>query len=414
MDRELRRLFNAGYTPELYRRYVDRLEAYLGVKIPFRIAETPFFIPRALRDRLAKAATEIVEQISQPALIEQMKKAIPPSFDVPRCDGLASCIQVDFAICKDEHGELTGKVVEQQGFPSLYALMVVQTDALSEELARIPGLDRTWSLYYGGLDRTSFISRFRNALLDGNAPEEVVLLDLEPRSQKTYCDFVATKILTGVDAIAPQEIEREGLRLFRRVAGHRVPIKRIYNRIVFDELAGLSVSQSSASGRSGVMPFDHREDLDVSWFPHPNWYWIWSKYTLPYVDHPAVPKATFLSELKRIPDDLTQYVLKPLFSYAGAGVKVDVTRADLDAVPEGEREGWILQEKIHYEPGIVTPAGHGVKAEVRMMFLRGSGDARPQLVLNLVRLSRGKMLGVDQNKGLDWVGGSVGIWPQGQ
>src|SRR4051812_16956242 len=112
MDRELRRLFNAGYTPDLYRRYVERLEAYLGVKIPFRIAETPFFIPRELRSRLAKAAREIVEQISRPALIEQMKKAIPPNVDVPRCDALANCIQVDFAICKDDDGELTGKVVE--------------------------------------------------------------------------------------------------------------------------------------------------------------------------------------------------------------------------------------------------------------------------------------------------------------
>ncbi|GAC1351683.1 MAG: hypothetical protein NVS3B20_02940 [Polyangiales bacterium] len=401
MDRELRKLYNDAYTPDLYRRYVARLETHLGVKIPFRIAETPFFIPPALRARLAKAATEIVDLIADPALIETMSKAIPQHLDVPRRDALAGCLQIDFAICKDAQGELTGKVVELQGFASLFGLMVVQFDALTAELKGIKGLDRNWSTYYGDLDRSRFVARFGEAVLGGHPKEEVVLLDLDPPSQKTYCDFVATRMLIGVDAIAPHQIEREGARLFRRVEGHRVPIRRIYNRVVFDELA-----------RTGTkMPFDYREDLDVSWFPHPNWYWIWSKYTLPYVDHEAVPKATFLSQLQTIPDDLSRYVLKPLFSYAGSGVIIDVRRADLDAIPEGERDGWILQEKIHYEPGIVTPDGHGVKAEVRMMFLRGPHDEKPQLMLNLVRLSRGKMLGVDQNKDFDWVGGSIGMWP---
>jgi len=404
MDRELRRLYNAGYTPDLYRRYVARLERNLDVKIPFRIAETPFFIPKALRDRLAKAANEIVAQISRPEVIEKMKKAIPSHLDVPRLDRLANCLQVDFAICKDEKGELTGKVVELQGFPSLYALMVAQVDALAEEMKGIPGLDHRWSLFYSGLDRDSFVARFKHALLAGNAPEEVVLLDLEPKEQKTYADFVATKQLTGVDAIAPEQIVREGNRLYRDVDGRRVRIRRIYNRIVFDEL--------DTKGMHGVLPFEYREDLEVSWFPHPNWYWIWSKYTLPYVDHESVPKATLLSELKKIPDDLSRYVLKPLFSFAGSGVKVDPTREDIEAIAEKDRSAWLLQEKIFYEPGILTPEGHGVKAEVRMMFLRADDEETPTLVLNLVRLSRGKMLGVDHNKDFDWVGGSVGIWPE--
>ena len=401
MDQELRRLFNAGYDTDFHRRYVGRLEAYLGVTIPFRIAETPLFLPRPLRQRLATAAREIAELISQPALIETMKRAIPPALDVPRIDSLASCLQIDFAITRDEHGELTGKVVELQGFPSLYALMVLQTEALAEELARLPGLDRKWSLYFSGLDRRSFVDRFRHALLAGNAPEEVVLLDLEPKLQKTYCDMVATKLLTGVDSISPEELEREGPRLFRRVGGKRVQVRRIYNRVVFDELANKSIE----------LPFDYREDLDVTWCPHPNWYWIWSKYTLPHVRHPAVPRATYVSELDAVPADLSRCVLKPLFSFAGTGVKVDVTPADLAAIPANEREGWILQEKIEYAPALKMPSGEGVKAEVRMMFLRAPDEPKPTLVLPLVRLSRGKMIGVDHNRDLDWVGGSVGIWP---
>ena len=404
MEPKLRRLFNDAYSPELYRRYVDRLEGSLGVKIPFRIAETPFFIPKALRTQLARYANEIVDQISRPEKIAAMKHAIPARYDVPGLEAsgsTAACLQVDFAIVRGEDGELTGRVVELQGFPSLYALMVLQAEALAAELASFPGLDRPWSLFYSGHTRDTFVEKLKRAMLDGNDPREVVLVDLHPTEQKTYADFIATKRLTGVDAIAPEAIEREGKRLFRRIDGQRVQIKRIFNRVVYDELEKSRVK----------MPFEWTDELDVTWLPHPNWYWIWSKYTLPHIDHVAVPKATYLSELTSIPDDLEHYVLKPLFSFAGAGVVVDVTRADLDAVPEEQRSGWILQRKIQYEPGIVTPNGDGVKAEVRMMFLRESSEARPQLVLNLVRLSRGKMLGVDQNKGLDWVGGSVGIWP---
>lgn len=404
MNPELRRLYNAAFTPDLYRRYIDRLETWLDVKIPFRIAESPFFIPKALRSRLATSAREIVDQISQPRVIEAMKAAIPPALDVPRCDALANCLQVDFAIVRGEDGELTGKVVELQGFPSLYALMVLQTEAMAEELKKIKGLEGPWSLFYSGHDRKSFVSKFKDALLDGNSPDEVVLLDLDPPAQKTYADFIATKQLTGVDAIGPEEIEREGNRLFRHKDGRKIPIKRIYNRIVFDEL----------TNKGAALPFDYREDLDVSWFPHPNWYWLWSKYTLPHVNHEAVPKATYVSELKEWPKDLSKYVLKPLFSFAGSGVVIDPTHADLDAIPVAERGGWILQEKIVYEPAIKMPNGEGVKAEVRMMFLRGPKDDKPELVLNLVRMSRGKMLGVDQNKGLDWVGGSIGIWPESE
>ncbi len=401
MDAKLRAIFNAAYTPDLYKSYVARLEGWLDVKIPFRIAETPLFIDKKLRTKLATAAREIADLIADPALIETMKKAIPPALDVPRIDALANCLQIDFAIVRGEDGELTGKVVELQGFPSLYALMVLQMEAFEAEVKTIPGLEKPWSLFYSGHTRDSFVRAFKEALLDGNAPEEVVLLDLDPKRQKTYADFVATEQLTGVQAIGPEQIEREGNRLFRHVGGRKIPIKRIYNRIVFDELSNKGI----------VLPFDYREDLDVTWFPHPNWYWIWSKYTLPHVQHAAIPRARFLSELKEIPEDLTRYVLKPLFSFAGTGVIIDVTRADIDKVPEAAREGWILQEKIEYAPAFQTPDGHGVKAEVRMMFLRAPNQAKPELVLNLVRLSRGKMLGVDQNKDFDWVGGSVGVWP---
>jgi hypothetical protein len=181
-----------------------------------------------------------------------------------------------------------------------------------------------------------------------------------------------------------------------------VPVRRIYNRVVFDELI-----------RTGAaLPFDFRDDLDVRWVPHPNWYWTWSKASLPFLAHPAVPKATVVSAFGPVPDDVGErYVLKPLFSFAGGGVNVDPTPADVARIPEAERAHWVLMEKISYDPCLTAVDGGGVKVEVRMMFFRPDGDAAPTLALNLCRLSRGKMLGVDFNKDFTWVGSSVALKP---
>lgn len=403
MDPRFRSAYNAHYTDAFYQSYLDALSRRLGCPIPFRVAETPFFIPDALRDGLADAARGIVAQITAPALVAELKKAIPSALDVPQMDDLPNCIQVDFAITKNARGELEGKVVELQAFPSLYSLMVIQHQVLVDKMrAEVPGLDRPFSIYFGGHDATSFVEMLRRAVVHDEDPEEVVLLDLHPETQKTYPDFAATKILLDVDAVCPTTLVKEGRRLFRKKNDKLVQVKRIYNRIVFDEL--------EKEGQE--LPFRYTDDLDVSWCSHPNWYWVLSKYTLPYVDHPAVPKARTLRQVGAdLPDDLSRYVLKPLFSFAGSGVKVDVTRDDVLAIPDEQKDGWLLQEKITYHPGIPMPDGENhVKAEVRMMFLRTPEGERPELVLNLVRLSRGAMLGVDQNRNLTWVGGSVGLF----
>jgi hypothetical protein len=404
MDPRFRPIFNRHYTDAFYHGYVDDLSRRLGCAIPFRVAETPFFIPPALAADLASSARGIVDQITRPELMQELARAIPERFQVPGQDALPSCIQVDFAIVRGADGELCGRVVELQAFPSLYALMVIQDQVLQEHMRReMPGLEGPFSIYFGGLEREAFVERLRRAVVADEDPEQVVLLDLDPPSQKTFPDFAATRQLLGVDAVCPTTLIKDGKRLYRDVGGRKVQVKRIYNRIVFDEL----------ERKGTALPSSYTEELDVSWCSHPNWYWIFSKYTLPYVDHPAVPRARTIASLDAIPDDLERYVLKPLFSFAGAGVLVDPTRADVDAIPEAERGGWLLQEKIVYEPAIPmpdhVPNGGNVKAEVRMMFLRAPGDDRPELVLNLVRLSRGKMLGVDQNKDLTWVGGTIGL-----
>lgn len=403
MQPGFREAFNAAFTEGLYTRYLSRVVERTGASAGFRLAETPVFLTPELTERLVGAARGIVAQLRRPGAVERMKRAIPPAFDAPGMDALPSLLQVDLAVVAMPDGTLGPKLIELQGFPSLSAFEVLQAEAWSDTLQEVPGLPGgAWSPYFGGYTRETFLDLFRRVLVGNHDPETVVLMDLHPEDQKTWVDFEATRRLLGVETVCPTEVEKEGRKLYRRKDGRRVRVERIYNRIVFDELLA----------KKTQLPFDFRDDLDVTWAPHPNWYWTFSKYSLPMLDHPAVPKATYLSELAEVPADLTErYVLKPLFSFAGGGVNVEPTRADLERIPEADRGSWCLQEKIAYEPCIRAVDGGGVKVEVRMMFYRPEDEGDMTLALNLCRLSRGKMLGVDFNKDFTWVGSSVALSP---
>jgi hypothetical protein len=395
MDQRFRSLFNEQFTPEVYESYQRELSRRLDSTFEFRLAETPVFLTDDFKRRAVESATAIVEQLSDPATIEKMKAAIPERWNTPGMDRLPNFSQVDFAVV-NENGTLVPKLIELQGFPSLTALQVIQRDAWKDTLAKMNGLDVAWSCWYSGYDREAFLDLARRTIVGMQDPAEVILMDIDPPRQKTYPDFAATKLLFGVDAVDPTKLVKRGKQLFRNDG---TPVRRIYNRVVFDELISKGIE----------LPFDYREELDVEWTPHPNWYWVWSKYSLPFLEHESVPKATFVSDLERIPDDLSRYVLKPLFSFAGAGVNVDPTRADIDAIPSSDRHAWCLQEKIDYEPALKAVDGGGVKIEIRMMFLRPDDEEKPILAQNLIRLSRGKMLGVDFNKQFTWVGSSAGL-----
>src|SRR6266550_7517219 len=394
MDPRYRDPFNRQFTQELYDAYQVDLANRLNCTFEFRLAETPVFLPDDFRARIVKSGKEIIAQLSDPKRIERMKRAIPPRWNVPGMDRLPNFAQVDFAVV-EENGQYVPKLIELQGFPSLTALQVVQRDAFVDMLAKMDGLDRDWSCWFSGLDRAAFVDLTRRTIAADHDPKEVVLLDIDPPTQKTSPDFHATKKLFDIDSVDPRELTKRGRKLYRG----NTQIKRIYNRVVFDELIRKDVQT----------PFDYRDELDVEWSPHPNWYWVWSKYSLPFLDHPAVPKATFVSELRDVPKDLSKYVLKPLFSFAGGGVNVEPTADDLSRIPEGERDQWCVQEKIEYAPALKAGDGGGVKIEIRMMFLRPDDEREPILAQNLVRLSRGKLLGVAFNKEFTWVGSSIAL-----
>ena len=394
MDPHYRKLFNEQFSSELYASYVRELSELLHCTFAFRIAETPVFLTDDFKAKLISSAKAIVDQLSDPARLANMKRAIPDRWNTPGMDALPNFTQVDFAVVEQD-GEYLPKLIELQGFPSLTGLQVAKRDVWKKTLSRLRGLDQDWSCWFSGFDRDAFLDLARRTIVGNHDPAEVVLMDIDPPKQKTSPDFTATKLLWGVDAVDPRDLTKRGNKLYR----NNVHIKRIYNRIVFDELANSRIE----------MPFDYRDDLDVEWTPHPNWYWVWSKYSLPFLDHPSVPKATFVSDIDRLP--ASGYVLKPLFSFAGGGVNVDPTPKDIAAIPERDRDKWCIQEKIEYAPAIRAGDGGGVKAEIRMMFLRPDDEPKPILAQNLARLSRGKLLGVNFNKEFTWVGSSVALSP---
>ena len=402
MDPRYRARFNAAFTDSIYGAYEVDLSETINSGFPFRLAETPVFLPPDFRKRVERAAREVVDQLSDQQLICEMRRAIPERWDTPGMDHLPSFAQVDFAVTRGADGTLEPKLIELQGFPSLTAFQVVQRDAWVEQLAHM-GLGEDWTCWFSGLTRSTFLDLARRTIVGDHDPAEVILLDIDPPLQKTWPDFAATKHLFDVDPESPTNLRKRGRSLWRPDPAQptrEIPVRRIHNRIVFDELEAKRVE----------LPFCYQDELDVEWAPHPNWYWVWSKYSLPFLDHPSVPKATFVSELESIPADLgNSHVLKPLFSFAGGGVNVDPGPRDIESIPVDARNRWCIQEKIEYAPVLQSPDG-GVKVEIRMMFLRPDDEPRMILAQNLCRLSRGKMLGVDFNKDMSWVGSSVGLF----
>jgi hypothetical protein len=392
MEPSARRAFNANFTTEKYAQFIEALNAGQPNEVAFRVAETPIFLTDDFRDRLIKAGDEILETILQPGFKELTERAIPKKWSVANENEHPHFIALDFGVCKDEAGEIVPKLIELQGFPSLYAFQSFLDDVYSS----IFNIDDSWTGYYGNMDKASYIALLKKTILGPYQPHEVVLMDVNAHEQKTAIDFLITKQYLNIPIVELDDLKQKGNQLFYKVKGEDQLIKRIYNRLIFDEI--------DTDGNPFENRVDVRQPLDVEWVTHPNWFYRISKFTMPYLQGEAIPETRFLHELDTVPANLENYVLKPLFSFAGQGVIIDVTPADIEAIKDPEN--WILQEKINYEPVIQAPNG-GVKAEIRLLYLWPDGDAKPTLAINLARLSRGKMIGVRYNKDFDWVGGTA-------
>jgi len=390
----IRQAFNKQFSAEKYAAYLTDLNSLFPGAIEFRVAETPVFIDRSFKEKVLEACESIVDVITQFNFNVLTSHAIPPDVRVPNENAHTHFIAFDFGICENENGAYEPQLIEMQGFPTLFGYQVWQ-DEVTRRHFNVP---EGYSTYLNGFSRETYVSLLREILLGKQPAENVILLELLPHQQKTKIDFYCTSMYTGIPVVCLTELVQEGKQLFYLNAeGKKIQVKRIYNRIIFDDLQ----QQSAAIQEKGKLLL---EDLDVEWVPHPNWFYRISKYTLPFIDHPYVPKTYFLNELETIPEDLDQYVLKPLFSFAGQGVVIDVTKEDIDKV--SDPENWILQRKVKYADVIQTP-DIPAKVEIRIFYFWKEGEPRPIATNNLARLSKGKMIGVRYNKDKEWVGGSL-------
>lgn len=393
MVSSIRSWFNENFSEEKYPEYLRELNAPHPGELEFRVAETPVFCDKAFKEKMLSACEHIVDIIASPTFKEESARAIPAGVNVPGESAVSNFIAFDFGICENENGELEPQLIEMQGFPTMFAFQVWQ-----EEVARkVFGISDTYDSYLNGFNKHTYTQLLKDILLNGHQAENVILLEIFPEKQKTRIDFFFTQDYTGVKQVCLTTLIKKGTKLFYINNGVETEIRRIYNRVIFDDLQ----QQSAEVQEKGRILL---EDLDVEWVPHPNWFFRISKYTLPFIKHPFVPETRFLNEIKEIPADLENYVLKPLFSFAGQGVIIDVTKNDLEKVPDPEN--WILQRKVKYAEVIKTPDGPA-KAEIRIFYFWKDGDARPVATNNLARISKGKMIGVRYNKDKSWVGGTL-------
>jgi len=392
MVRSLRNTFNQEFSAEKYRAFLKDLDSLHPGDIEFRVCETPVFVDKEFKHKLIDACESIVDVICDPKFIELTENAIPPGERVPNENRISHMISFDFGVCINDNGELEPQLIEMQGFPTLYGFQVYYPEVIEKHFS-IPS---NFSHYLNGYNRETYIAMLRKLIVGDLPVENVILLEIKPELQKTRIDFSCTKDYTGIEVVCLTKLIREGRKLYYLKEGKKTEVKRIYNRIIFDDL--------NANKELLGDVVDITQDLDVEWMPHPNWFYRISKYTLPFIDHPYVPKTFFLNEVKELPDGLDNYVLKPLFSFAGQGVKIDLTQEDLDSIDDPQN--FILQRKVKYADVIETP-DIPAKVEIRMMYVWLEGDARPHLVTNLARMSKGKMIGVRYNKDKEWVGGTV-------
>lgn len=387
----LRKKYNEEFSEAKYKSFLEDLQNVYPGQLDFRVAETPVLVSKEFTDRMLSACENIVDVISSPEYQKQSTKAIPENLKVPNEDVHPHFICFDFGVCKNEKGELEPQLIELQGFPSLFAWQVI----LAEVHAKHFGTPDGYSIYLNGFDKTSYIELLKKIIVADETPENVILLEIFPHQQKTRVDFYATEDLIGIKTVDLNDVMQEGKNLFYINNGKKTQIKRIYNRVIFDDL----FQQSKEVQEKGKI---FHQDLNLTWVPHPNWFYKISKYTLPFIHHPYVPETHFLNQIE-LPKDLENYVVKPLFSFAGQGVLIDVTKEEIDKITD--KENWIIQRKVNYASAIETP-DDPAKAEIRIFYFWEPGNQKPVAANNLSRLSKGKMIGVRYNKDKEWVGGS--------
>lgn len=407
MIRALRSDFNRRYTDVAYQALLRDMDELTGTHLKIRIAETPVFLPAGMVQQMAEAGREMTLQLlKNDAYLQAAAATIPPAYRVAAPSAHPHFMTVDFGLVHTGDGAWRGdpatlepRLVELQAFPSVYGYQAELGTGYRRHFDLAPDV----SEFPNGLNERTYWQRLREVIVGKHAPEHVVLMEVAPEEQKTLPDFRIHEQHLGIRTVDVRAVRQRGRELYYDRDGVETPVKRIYNRAIVDEMQRTSIHPG----------FDLTADLDVEWAGNPNWYFLISKFALPYLQHRFVPPAVFLSDWTegggrdRLPEDRSQWVLKPLFSFAGKGIEFAPSEETLAAIPVEQRAHYLLQQRVAFTPTVDTP--HGMtQVEVRILYVWPDGGEL-EAVQTLTRLGRGAMMGVDHNRDLDWVGGSAGL-----
>ena len=396
MKTEPRKYFNVSFSEEKYQNLIEDINKEFPGALDFRIAESPVFIDKELKIKILNTCSDIIDAIKKDDFIAKTNRAIPAGRKIDNENTNPNCLAIDFAITKNDEGIFEPQLIELQGFPSLFAYQ----SYLASKYKKHFNIEKGYSEFFNRLNTMTYQQEMQQFLLNGTHPKNVILLEVYPEKQKTRLDFELTKRYWGIEAVCISKIKKSGKDLYYEKDGNKIAIERIYNRLIFDDIE---------RNYPELLPqLELLNDLSATWISHPNWFYRVSKFSMPLFRSKYIPESKYLSDFEQYPQDLENYVLKPLFSFAGSGVKIDVTPDDLRMIIDPEN--YLLQRKISYEPCIEDVNQQKIKCEVRMLYIWPDGAKNPKLVTNLARLSRGKMIGVDFNKNFDWVGGSAAFF----
>lgn len=387
-----RKQFNVEFNENKYQEYLNYFNHLYPNAVNFRIAETPVFISEKFKTQLLEVGDYVCSQIVAADFISKTEKSLANTRNTPNEKGLPECIVMDFAIAHNDQNEIVPALIELQGFPSLFAFEVLQDEALRNTYT----IPENVTPYLNGYTKEKYL-RHLSTIIKGEQGEHTVLLELLPNQQKTRVDFYCTQHYLNIPIVCITEIFKKRNSLYYQREGIDIKIDRIYNRIVADELKN---QPEEIKEKAAVL----YSELDVNWVTHPNHFFRISKYLLPFLHHNSVPKTQFVDQIKSIPTHLEKYILKPLFSFAGQGVIIDVQTSDFASITDPAN--WIMQEKVTYSPCVETPDGFA-KAEIRLFYFWDKPKQKYIATLNLSRLSKGKMIGVNYNQTANWVGGTI-------
>ena len=396
MIASIRQKFNAAFTEEVYQNYLASLNTPFPGALDFSVAETPIFINKDFTEKVLATGdyvNQVIQSNSFKSITDPSLKNVPL---FPNETALPQCIVMDFAIAMNDKNEIVPALIELQGFPSLFAYEILQDECIRKTYTIAEG----YSPYLNGYTKEKYMLHLESILKGDtlkHSNKHTVLLEILPHQQKTRIDFYCTEKYFNIPIVCITEIFVEGNNIFYERAGQKIKIDRIYNRIVLDELK----NQTKEIQDKGALLWSN---LDIEWVTHPHHFFRISKYLLPFLKHPFIPKTQFVDQLKVIPTALDKYILKPLFSFAGQGVIIDISAEDISNIKDPS--GWILQEKVEYANCIETPTGPA-KAELRLYYFWDEAKKEYIATMNLSRLSKGKMIGVNYNKTATWVGGSL-------